>query len=820
MLGAGRAVRFTVALVAVAMLFAACDSGDDDNDDNDDADDAESTEETAASDSYSATIRRTSYGVPHITADNLGSAAFGQGFAMTEDHGCDLIDQVVKVRSERSKYFGAGDDDVNLNSDLALLSIGLYDKAEAGYEQLTGDSKEIVDGYTAGYNAFLDQRGALTGWCAGEAWVTPITPVDLLAHLKELLLLASGRQFYDFIATAEPPGADATTETTIEGDAAALESAFRSLAPNVASNGWAIGSERSEANAMLLANPHFPWEGELRLWESQLTVPGELNVYGASLLGAPGVLIGFNDAVAWTHTVSAGNRFTVYRLGLEPGVPTSYRYDDEIREMESAEYTVAVAQDDGSTTDVSRTLYRSHYGPIINFPGLGWSDEVTLSYRDANIDNDVFLDQFLGMDRATSLDEFKAAHETFNGIPWVNTISVGADGTAWYADTAATPNLSQAAIDGWLAALDSDPVTEIAYQNQAVLLDGSDSTNEWVDAPGARSSGLVPFVDQPQLERDDYVFNANDSYWLSNPDELLTGFSPMHGREETARTMRTRMNVRALEEGPGDDGKFTLEELQAAAFSNRALTAELLRAAVVADVCPGATDLVDACASLAAWDGRFDLDRAGAPLWGLFVEGYEFSDLFGPGPLFSDEFDPADPVNTPSVPAFATDPAARDTALASLRQAVADLAAAGFVPGATLGEVQFAPRGDQRIPMHGGSGDFFGITNAIGFGRFSSSTEPAFEPAERVREGSSLRADGWPVNSGSSFVMTMEFGADGPRAQAFLTYGQSGDVSSPNFSDQTQLFSDKNWRDILFTDEQIEADPDVNTYEVTAPRGS
>ena len=47
MLGAGRAVRFTVALVAVAMLFAACDSGDDDNDDNDDADDAESTEETA-----------------------------------------------------------------------------------------------------------------------------------------------------------------------------------------------------------------------------------------------------------------------------------------------------------------------------------------------------------------------------------------------------------------------------------------------------------------------------------------------------------------------------------------------------------------------------------------------------------------------------------------------------------------------------------------------------------------------------------------------------------------------------------------------------
>lgn len=58
----------------------------------------------------------------------------------------------------------------------------------------------------------------------------------------------------------------------------------------------------------------FPWEGGLRFWEVQLSVPGELDVYGAQLTGLPAVGIGFNEDVAWSHTVSDGNRFTAYKL--------------------------------------------------------------------------------------------------------------------------------------------------------------------------------------------------------------------------------------------------------------------------------------------------------------------------------------------------------------------------------------------------------------------------------------------------------------------------------------------------------------------------
>ncbi|HEX5616150.1 MAG TPA: penicillin acylase family protein, partial [Acidimicrobiia bacterium] len=372
-----------------------------------------------------------------------------------------------------------------------------------------------------------------------------------------------------------------------------------------------------------------------------------------------------------------------------------------------------------------------------------------------------------------------------------------------------------AAIERWLDSLDTDPIAEIAYDNGAVLLDGSDSTFEWVDAEGARSPGLVPFAEQPQLLRDDYIFNANDSYWLANPDELLTGYSPMHGREATPRSPRTRMNVVQLEGDAGPDDRFTLEELQASALSNRAFTAIELQDSVVSDVCANQADLADACAVLEAWDGTFDVDSRGAALWRLFVGAYDFDQVLDAGALFAEPFDATDPVGTPTGSALA-DPANLEQARAALRQAVADLAAAGFTPDVAYGDVQYAERGGERIPIHGGPGDHLGITNAIGFSRFGTSLEPGYELPASVRDGISLTEQGWPVNNGTSFIMTLEFTDDGPRAQAFLTYGESGDTTSEHFSDQTERFSGKQWRDVLFTDEQIEADPELREYTVSS----
>ena len=113
---------------------------------------------------------------------------------------------------------------------------------------------------------------------------------------------------------------------------------------------------------MVLGNPHFPWDGSERFFESQLTIPGKVNVSGASLFGVPIVLIGHTDHLAWSHTVSTAYRFTPFELKLVPGSPTTYLYDGQPRQMRADEVTVTVKNADGSLATRSRTLYSSHHG--------------------------------------------------------------------------------------------------------------------------------------------------------------------------------------------------------------------------------------------------------------------------------------------------------------------------------------------------------------------------------------------------------------------------------------------------------------------------
>jgi acyl-homoserine-lactone acylase len=70
------------------------------------------------------------------------------------------------------------------------------------------------------------------------------------------------------------------------------------------------------------------------------------------------------------------------------------------------------------------------------------------------------------------------------------------------------------------------------------------------------------------------------------------------------------------------------------------------------------------------------------------------------------------------------------------------------------------------------------------------------------------------VNSGTSFVMTVDYTGDVPEAWAILVYGESGDRASPVFDSQMVRFSEKNWREVALTDEQIDSDPDLVTYTV------
>src|SRR5690606_29643373 len=133
--------------------------------------------------------------------------------------------------------------------------------------------------------------------------------------------------------------------------------------------------------------------------------------------------IGFTEGAAWTHTVSAGKRMTGYRLTLDPAAPTSYLVDGVSQPMTSSDATIEILRADGTIDTETRTLYRSEYGPILDFPGIGWTATEVLTYRDANIDNDEFIEQYVRMPAIESIADLQALNEEYQGVPLFNTVA-------------------------------------------------------------------------------------------------------------------------------------------------------------------------------------------------------------------------------------------------------------------------------------------------------------------------------------------------------------------------------------------------------------
>lgn len=789
----------------------------------------------AGDDQYQAEIRYTTHGVPHIRAGNWGDLGFGQGWACARDHLPTIADQIVKVRSERSKFHGVGRAESNLASDLGYLTLGVVERAGWLREQQPAWIRELVSGYVAGYNTRVREAlaaGSLPDWCAGAEWVRPIDELDLYAYMGDVALMASGRNLAQLLGWAQAPGPDGPYP------AAPVDAL---TGPAGASNGWAVGGDvMASGGGAVLANPHFPWGGEARFWECHLTLPGEMDVYGVSLLGLPGVQMGFNRGLGWAHTFSKGHRFTLYRLDLVPGDPTSYRYGAgdaaEVRRMESAEHRVTVRAEDGTQSMVRREMWRTHHGPMVNLPLLGWGQELAFSYRDANVDNASVLEQFLRMGRADDMDSFRAVFDTVKGLPWVNTLAADHTGRAWYTDASATPRLSDGARERFLARLDDDLVAALLFQNRIALLDGSDPDDEWVDSPGARSPGLEPPERLPSLERRDVLVNANDSHWLSSPSETLVGHPVLCGLERTPRSLRTRQNLR-LAAALTERGDATVDDLLAAVFANQSLSAELLRRDVVGR-CSGVRtvrlaaddaalggdatahadgvtaagvdiEIAHAVTVLADWDGTVGLDAIGAALWREVMAGFTDSDWRSGGSLFDVAFDPEDPIATPhtlrAAPTEGPDPV-----LLAVARAVCVLRRAGVALDAPLGEVQWAMRGEVRVPVHGG-GEAEGVMNVLTpSGALATSSLEPQPPAARIfadRSATGLAEGGYQVTYGTSFLMAVELTEQGPRGLGLMAYGQNGDPRSPHHLDGTVAYAASEPRALLFHDADIEADP-------------
>lgn len=759
---------------------------------------------------YSATISRDERGVPHVSADDWASLGYGTGYAFGEDRACTLIDQIVKVRGERSKWLGPGAGNRNIDMDFGYRHLKLWENAPKRWADQPVRVRELVDGYVAGFNESLAVNGVNGGWCDGAGWVHPITAQDLYAHISDVVMTMSSISMITEIGRAQPPsGASAPRPGVLPAP------------PRIGSNGWALGSERSTTGGgLLLANPHYPWTGENRLWEAHQSIPGQLNVYGAGLGGMPLVQLGFTDAVAWTATVAAGRRFALYRYDLDPADPTAYYVDGRRQAMKPDRIAIDVAGEHG-ISPVTRTLYSTKHGPVVDADSAGWTRTQAVAMADANADTNSTLSQYLGMATARSMDEFQDVFRVNRGVPWTNTISTSVDGRAWIVDSSATPNLSGEALAAWANDREKPGLARDAYRSAGiVVLNGSRSLFDWADDDKAAAPGLIGYDHMPQLERRDYVFNANDSMWLANPDQLLTGYQPQQGGEGRMLSPRTKTNARLL---AANSGKWSVDDVSAALFSDRAVLADqlrlpLVRACTATKVVDG-VDLAPACSALAGWDGRFTKTARGAVVFREWLSRFTAAERKGRGRLFADDFDPSNPVGSPSVPATDVRPW-----LVGLAAAVRLLQRAHIPVDAPLGGVQREVHTGRLLPIGGGT-DIEGAANIVDCCSWGTSSEPRTSPGDRLEPGTELRAipevsgvlNGYPIQEGDSFIMALQYGPDGPDAKGVLVYGNPDDSRNPAYYTGAQAFSAEQLRPLAFTAEAV-AQEAVSVVTVSRPR--
>jgi acyl-homoserine-lactone acylase len=421
------------------------------------------------------------------------------------------------------------------------------------------------------------------------------------------------------------------------------------------------------------------------------------------------------------------------------------------------------------------------FNTILGLP-LPWTPATAFVMGDANAPNFRYLNHFFDVNTAQSSRQVLAILKRDQGIPWVNTIAADDAGEALYADISVTPHVTNAKVTTC-----ATPVGQATFVALRLpVLDGSRSACEWGNDPDAAQKGIFGPSHMPWLIRRDYVTNSNDSYWLSNPAQPLTGFNTIIGDENTERTTRTRSGLVMVDEVLRDKGRFTRQRLQDLLYSDRQHSWELTKNDVLvmcarfpggfAPSSNGPVDVAKACATLAKWNGRDTLDARGALVFRRFWQratavNAPVLGAYQRTPIWAVPFDHEDPVHTPRGLNVLN-----PFVLRAFGDAVADLNAAKIPVDGRLGDYQKDTRPDgTATPFHGGPGTA-GVFNAL-----NVSWDPVKGYAGQLAHG-------------SSFIQTVQFDGDGcPDARTILTYSQSTNPRSPHYADQTRLYSRGGW---------------------------
>jgi acyl-homoserine-lactone acylase len=666
------------------------------------------------------------WGVPHVFAADADGLFFGFGWAQARNHGDLLLRLYAHARGRAAEVYG----EIALENDRAVRTMGLHRRGIAWYEDQSHTFRGHLDAFAAGINAYAAAHPETLDPLARE--VLPVSGSDVLAHVARTLFL--------FL-----------------GPAAGIPLSPGYVGP-LGSNGWAVAPFHTAAgHALLLANPHLGWVGDVAMFEAHLVAPGAYTAYGTTFVGYPVLAIAFNDRLGWTHTVNTIDPGDLYALTLDGD---GYRFDGEVRAFERRTETILIREADGGTREERLEVRRSVHGPVID------ADGTTLAARLAALDDwssaAGALEQWWDMGRAQDLAAFEAALRRLQ-VPMFTVLYADRDGHVLSLFNGQVPRRPSGDWAFWQGPVPGDTSATLWTEILAY-----DELPRVVDPPGG------------------WVQNCNSAPWFTTyPLQLDPAAFPPYLAPPDFLGWRERRSIRMLEENPD----LTLDRLAVLKYSTRMELADRLLDELIASA--GAADDPQArraAAVLAAWDREANPDSRGALLFFAWVQTLGAADPVSLSDLFANPADLAEPLTTPS---GLRDPERAVRALVEAAAMVEDAAGRLDPP---WGEVARLRIGGFDLPANGFPGDPYGAFRVLYFafgGTF-------FDVSTLAETGTT------PAIQGDTYVAAIEF-ADPVRALVLNTYGNASQPGSPHRGDQLALSARGEMRPAWLTRREIEA---------------
>ncbi len=549
--------------------------------------------------------------VPHIYAQSLSDALLAQGYLHAKDR---LFQTDLSRRATQGRLAELIGDRL-LSRDSTAIRLGLTETIQqtADLWKSQGQSFELLEDYCKGYNHFVHQLKSRQYpleykliSAAPSAWSVK----DVIAVLKSMQLVLAFRAeeipltnsmnllgdslFQVYHQQWNPktipiiPDQNIWKSWNSEASRSTEHKALGHLDPlwdeysaqGVGSNNWVVAGKKSKTGAPLLANdPHLRLTLPSVWYELHIHTP-DFNAYGVSLPGIPGIIIGFNDDIAWGMTNVGQDVTDWYEITWADEEKNSYILDSQKMDVEWKEYDIP--KKDGSTE--TWRFPHSTWGPIYDDrPGaktslaLKWIgnhvatgvDEMSVFLKLMSVDNQ--------KDKDLLLQNFITPAQNFV-----------------YADKKGNIGLN---VSGKL------PIKRPAQGR--LIQDGSRSSSDW--------SGYVPTSHRAQASNPEQGFLASANQRSTSeayPYHYGGGFDDYRGR-----TINRYLQA---------DDLFDVTDMKSFQLSNYSIWADEAKTKFLAllDESQLESSLQKSADMLANWDAKFDREDQAPILFELWYEQF------------------------------------------------------------------------------------------------------------------------------------------------------------------------------------------------------